>query len=325
MCGLATTTLFLTLARAGQGIGGASMFATSLAMLASAFHGRDRGVAFGVYGATTGVAVAVGPVLGGAITTGLSWRWIFLVNVPIGVARVGITLLRVAESRDPRARRPDWLGFVTFSAGLGALVFGLIRSGADGWSSGTVTGSLVASGVLLAAFVAVEAWQRAPMLDLTLFRSPAFVGALAAAFGISGAVFAMLTYLVLYFQNILGYSALATGVRFLALSAAVFVTAVIAGRLTSRVPSRWLIGPGFLAAGVRLLLMHGVTTGSGWTHMLPGFILAAARGGMVNVPLASVAVAVVGPARARLASGGSSTFPPAGNATGLAGLANLFT
>ena len=122
LCGVAQSPLFLSLARAGQGVGGAVMFATSLALLAHAFRGADRGVAFGVFGAITGVAVAVGPVLGGAITSGLSWRWIFFVNIPIGVAAIALTLWRVEESRAPGASRPDWLGFVTFSSALGLLV-----------------------------------------------------------------------------------------------------------------------------------------------------------------------------------------------------------
>ena len=160
LCGVAPDSTFLALARAFQGIGGAIMFATSLALLAQALQGRDRGVAFGVFGAITGVAVAVGPVLGGAITSGASWRWIFFVNIPIGVAAMAATLLRVDESRDPSARRPDWAGFATFSAGLAALVFALIRSNQDGWGSATVVGSLVAAAVLLAGVVDAELVQR---------------------------------------------------------------------------------------------------------------------------------------------------------------------
>src|SRR6185437_13325589 len=163
-CGIATSALFLEVARAAQGVGGAIMFATSLALLAQAFHGSDRGVAFGVFGAITGVAVAVGPVLGGALTSWLSWRWIFFVNVPIGVLALLVTLGRVQESRNPKATRPDWLGFVTFSAGLAALVFGLIRSNTDGWGSSTVVASLATAGVLLLAFLVAEWRQTEPML-----------------------------------------------------------------------------------------------------------------------------------------------------------------
>jgi MFS family permease len=135
LCGAAQSPLFLSLARAGQGVGGSIMFATSLALLSHAFRGRDRGIAFGVFGAITGLAVALGPVAGGAITSGLSWRWIFFVNIPIGAVAIAVTLLRVEESRDPDASRPDWLGFVTFSSALGLLVYGLIESSAHSWGS----------------------------------------------------------------------------------------------------------------------------------------------------------------------------------------------
>src|SRR5947209_16530556 len=141
-CGLSTSSLFLVIARGAQGVGGAIMFATSLALLAQSFQGKDRGVAFGAFGAITGVAIAVGPVLGGALTSGAGWRWIFYVNIPIGALALLVTVLRIDESRDPNAKRPDWIGFATFSAGLAALVFSLIRSNADGWGSGTVVGSL---------------------------------------------------------------------------------------------------------------------------------------------------------------------------------------
>jgi EmrB/QacA subfamily drug resistance transporter len=324
LCGVATTPLFLALARAAQGVGGATMFATALALLAHAFRGKERGVAFGVWGAITGVAVAVGPVLGGVITSGLSWRWIFFVNIPIGLATIAITLLRVDESRQAGARRPDWLGFVTFSAALGALVYGLIESNTKGWGSGTVVGALVAAGVLLAAFVVVEMAQRAPMFDFALLRKPTFVGGLTSAFAISAGLFALLTYLVLYLQNVLGFSAVQTGVRLLAMTGAIFVTAGVAGRLSARVPTRLLIGPGFMLIGTGLLLMRGLTADSEWTHLLPGMIVAGLGAGLVNVPLASTAVGVVEPARAGMASGINATFRQVGIATGIAALGSIF-
>src|SRR5881275_2893630 len=178
LCGLASGTTFLALARALQGTGGAIMFATSLALLAQAFPPRERGVAFGVFGAITGVAVAIGPVLGGALTSGLSWRWIFFVNLPIGIFALAVTLREVAESKAPRASRPDWAGFVTFTLGLTALVFGLIRSHPDGWGSSTVTGSLAAAVILIALFLLIELRSKAPMLDLHLLRVPTFNGGL---------------------------------------------------------------------------------------------------------------------------------------------------
>jgi EmrB/QacA subfamily drug resistance transporter len=324
LCGLATGSLFLSLARAGQGIGGAAMFATSLALLSDSFRGRDRGVAFGVFGAVTGVAVAVGPVLGGVITSGLGWRWIFFVNIPVGIAATVVTLTRVAESRDPESSRSDWLGFITFSGALAALVYGLISS-SDGWGDTRVVLSLAAAGVLLIAFVIIELVQSRPMLDLSLFRKPTFIGGLIAAFAISASLFSLLTYLVLYLQNQFGYSALQTGLRLLVLTGAIFITAGIAGRLTASVPVGWMIGSGFALIGAGLLLMRGVSVTSAWTHLIPGLLLAGVGAGLVNVPLASTAVGVVEPARAGMASGINSTLRQVGIATGIATLGSLFT
>jgi EmrB/QacA subfamily drug resistance transporter len=323
LCGLAGGTTYLALARALQGVGGAIMFATSLALLAQAFAPQERGTAFGVFGAVTGIAVAIGPVLGGAITSWLSWRWIFFVNLPVGAVALAVTLLRVEESRAPGARRPDWAGCVTFTVALAALVYGLIRSHADGWGSATVAGSLGAAAVLLVAFLAIERRSAAPMLDLALLRVPTFDGGLVAAFAISASIFSLLTFLVLYIQGVLGYSALQTGVRFLPLTLAIFVTAGIAGRLVDRVPVRLLIAPGFLLVGTGLLLMRGLQAGDDWTHFLPGFVVAGIGAGLVNVPLASTAVGVVEPERAGMASGINSTLRQVGVATGVALLGSV--
>ena len=324
LCGLATDPLFLILARGFQGIGGAIMFATSLALLANAFQGRDRGTAFGVFGAVTGVAVAVGPVLGGVLTSDISWRWIFFVNIPIGVVALVITLVKLDESRNPSGAKSDWLGFLTFSAGLAALVFAMIRSTADGWTSVVVVWSLIGSGVLLAAFVAAELLQDAPMLDFSLLRKPTFTGGLLAAFAINGSLFSLLTYLILYMQNVLGLSAVGTGVRFLVLTGALFFTAGLAGRLTNRMPVKWLIAPGFVLVGIGLVLMHGITLSDSWTHLIAGLLIAGIGAGFINVPLASTAVGVVEPQRAGMASGINSTLRQVGTATGIAALGSIF-
>jgi EmrB/QacA subfamily drug resistance transporter len=323
LCGVAGDPTFLALARGFQGIGGAIMFATSLALLADAFEPRERGVAFGVFGAVTGVAIAIGPVVGGALTSGLSWRWIFFVNVPIGVLALVVTLREVRESRAPVGHRPDWAGFVTFTLGLTALVYGLIRSHPDGWGSSTVLISLVVSVALLAAFVVVEMRTRFPMLDLQLLRVPTFNGGLVAAWAISASLFSLLTYVVLYLQNVLGSSAIDTGVRLLPMTGAIFLTAGVAGRLTGRLPTRVLIAPGFLLIGIGLILMRGISPTDHWTHLLPGMVVAGVGAGLVNVPLASTAVGVVEPARAGMASGINSTFRQVGIATGVAALGSI--
>jgi EmrB/QacA subfamily drug resistance transporter len=322
-CGLATGPESLIIARAGQGVGGAIMFATSLALIAQAFQGRDRAVAFGLLGAITGVAVAVGPVVGGLLTSGISWRWIFFVNLPIGIVALLVTLRMVDESRNPFAKRLDIAGFATFSTGLAALTFGLIRSAPDGWGSTTVVASLAGAAVLLTAFVVAERLQPNAMFDLALLRKPSFDGGLIAAMGVNGSLFSLLTYLILYFQQTLGLSAAQTGVRFLPLTGAIFVASGAAGRLSERVPIRALIGPGFALIGGGLLLMRGVDASSAWTHFLPGMIVAGIGAGLVNVPLAATAIGVVEPARAGMASGINTTFRQVGTATGVAVLGSI--
>ena len=162
LCGFAVSTLMLQLSRALQGVGGAIMFAVSLALLADAFRGKDRGTAFGAWGAVTGLAVAIGPLLGGVLTSGLSWRWIFFVNVPIGIAAAVISVMKVTESRAPQASGPDWPGFVLFTVALASLVYGLIESNQRSFTDGLVLGCFAAAAVLLAAFVLVERRRGAP-------------------------------------------------------------------------------------------------------------------------------------------------------------------
>ena len=207
-CGLSTDSLMLNLARAVPGVGGAIMFATSLALIASAFHGKERGTAFGIYGAVTGGAVAVGPLVGGAITSAIGWRWIFFVNVPIGAVAILITLVKIAESRDPSTRRIDWIGFVTFSVSLFLLVFALVRGNDDGWSSSTIVSLFAVSAVLMVIFFVNELKSKDPMLHLELFRKPAMVGVSVVAFAMSASIFAMFLYLTLYIQDDLGYALL---------------------------------------------------------------------------------------------------------------------
>ena len=325
LCGFATSTLMLQVSRAVQGVGGAIMFAVSLALLADAFRGTDRGVAFGIWGAITGIAVAVGPLLGGVLTSGISWRWIFFVTAPVGAVAIVITLAKVAESRQPGAARPDWAGFVLFSLGLASLVYGLIESNQKSFGNSVVAGSFAAAGVLLAAFVLAELRGAHPMFDLSLFRVPAFSGASVAAFGLSASIFAMILYLVLYLQDILGYSALGTGLRLMVMSGGMFVAATISGRASAHVPVRLLIGAGLIAGGVALLWMRGLGAASSWTHLIGGLILAGVGAGLVNPPLASTAVGVVRPERAGMAAGINSTFRQVGIATGIAVLGTLFS
>ena len=261
LCALAGTPLVLNLARALQGVGGAFMFATSLALLASAFQGRDRGTAFGVWGAVTGASVAVGPLVGGVLTDGIGWEAIFLVNVPIGIAAIAMTLAKVEESHAPSGGRLDWPGLFTFSGGLFALIFALIRGNAEGWGDPLIVGCLAAAVVLGIAFVLVERRSAQPMLDLSLFSKPAFAGASIAAFVLSASMFSMFLYLTLYIQNILGYSPLESGLRFLPVTLLSFMVAPVSGKLAERLGIRWFLGAGLFCVGLGLLLMSGLEAG----------------------------------------------------------------
>ena len=324
LCGAAQSPTWLILARGFQGIGGAGMFAVSLAIISQEFHGRERGTAFGIWGATVGMAVAIGPLVGGALTTYVGWRWIFFVNVPIGIACVAGGIRELHESRNEEHGGFDLPGLLTLTAGLFAFVLGLLRGNDWGWSSGRVIGLFVAAVVLLGSFAWIELHRPEPMLDFRLFRVPTFTGAQTTAFAISSGMFAQFLFLPLYLENVLGYSAVATGVRFLPLSLVSFVCAPFAGRLSTRVPVRFLLSGGLALCGVALLLMWGIALDSGWTTLLAGFLVGGVGIGFVNAPLASTAVSVVEPRRAGMASGINNTFRQVGIATGIAALGAIF-
>ncbi len=324
-CGLAWDPLFLIIARGVQGIGGAMMFATALALLSQEFHGRERGTAFGLWGAVIGAAVAVGPLAGGALTSWLSWRWIFLVNIPIGIVAIVLGMRELRESSDPEHSRLDPFGLVTLTVGLFCLILALIEGNDHGWTSAFIVTLIVVGVVVLAIFVASQTRDRPTMIDLTLFRRPAFVGAQTTAFSISSSMFAMFLYLTLYLQNILHLSPLQTGVRFLPLSVVSFFAAPLAGRLTTRVPIRWLLSFGLALNAIAMWSMSRVDVNSHWTVLLPGFIIAGIGIGFVNAPLATTAVSTVQVQRAGMASGINNTFRQLGIATGIAALGAIFS
>src|SRR5436190_13501349 len=190
-CGLSNDPTVLNLFRGLQGVGGAAMFATALALIAQEFEGRERGRAIGIWGATIGGSVAIGPLIGGALTDAFGWEWIFFVNVPIGIAAILLTETRVVNIKATDPQPIDWAGTVTFSLALFGLIFGLIRGNPEGWTSAQVLVSLIGAIVLLAAFVVVELRSSSAMLDLKLFKVPAFGGVSIVAFALSAGMFAM--------------------------------------------------------------------------------------------------------------------------------------
>jgi EmrB/QacA subfamily drug resistance transporter len=323
LCGLATSATFLALARALQGVGGAAMFATSLALIAQEFSGRDRGTAIALWAATVGGGVAIGPLVGGALTEGLGWQWIFYVNVPIGAAVIALSATKITNVRDPDARHADVAGLVTFAGALSLLVFALLRGNAEGWGSALIVGSLIGSVVLAGAFAVVERRQPRPMFDLSLFRLRAFVGVSLATVAIGAGMFGLLPYITLYLQTILGYSPFNGGLRMLPMMSLVFIVPLVTRRPASRLPAGNVLGVGLVLSGVGLLLMEAVSATSHWTVLLPGMIVIGLGVGLANPAIAHIALALVAPARSGMASGISNTCRIGGLACGVAGLGAL--
>jgi predicted MFS family arabinose efflux permease len=279
----------------------------------------------GVYGATIGVAVATGPLVGGALTDSLGWESIFFLNVPIGAAAIAITYTKLRETRDPNASRIDWAGLVTFSTALLLLVLGLLRGNDEGWGSTMIVALFAGAGALLTAFLAIESRVKEPMLPLGLFRKPAFTGVQLAAAGISASMFALFLYLTFYLQGFLGDSPLEAGLRYLPLTVMTFfVSAATGAVLITKFQARYLLSGGLVLVGAALLLMGGIGTGDEWTTLLPGFLLAGLGVGIVNPVIADVAVSVVPKEQSGMASGINDTFRQVGIAIGIAAWGAIF-
>ncbi|HEX3174298.1 MAG TPA: MFS transporter [Solirubrobacterales bacterium] len=325
LCALAPDPTFLNLARGLQGVGGAIMFAVSLALVAQEFpSGPERGMAMGVYGATIGIAVAIGPLLGGLLTDGFGWESVFLLNVPIGVAAIAVTYWKLAESRDPNATRIDWAGLLSFSTALFLLVLALVRGNDEGWGSALIVTLFAVAAALLAAFIAIERRVAEPMLPLSLFRRRAFTGVQLAAFAVSGSMFALFLYLTLYLQGYLGYSPVDAGLRYLPITIASFVVAPFAGMALARVQARYLMSAGLAITGTGLLLMGGLSLDSEWTALLLGFLLAGIGVGLLNPVIADVALSVVPKEQSGMAAGINDTFRQVGIAVGIAAWGAIF-
>jgi EmrB/QacA subfamily drug resistance transporter len=323
--GLAPDPTFLNIARAVQGIGGAILFAVSLALVAQEFPaGRERGTAMGIYGATIGMSVAIGPLVGGALVDSLGWEWVFFINVPVGIAAIAVTYAKLRESRDPNATRVDWAGLGTFSSALFLLVFALLRGNEEGWGSTFIVSLLGAAAALMVAFVFIESRVKQPMLPLRLFRKPAFTGVQLAAMGVSASMFALFLYITFYLQNHLGHSPLEAGLIYLPFTVVSFFTAAAGGALLGRLPARVIMSAGLGLTGVGLLLMGGIDPSDEWTALLGGFLVAGAGVGLLNPVIADVALSVVPKEQSGMAAGINDTFRQVGIAVGIAAWGAIF-
>ncbi|WP_441249249.1 MFS transporter [Kitasatospora sp. McL0602] len=325
VAGLAQNVLELNLARGAQGVGAAVLFSVGPALIAGEFQGKDRGKAFGVFGGIAGLALAFGPLVGGFLTDSLSWRWIFLVNVPIGAVALFVGAAKLRESSNPQSHRADWAGMVTFGLALALLVLGFLRGESSGWGSAPIVAAFVGGVVLLGVFVVVERRRAAAaMLDLSLLRIPTFAGICLATLLSNATSLAAVFLQISYVQNVLGYSPWETGLRFMPMMLTLFVVAALTGGLLHSVPPGVLVGLSiaFIAGGMGLVTL--VEPGSDWTALLPSMIVTGIGMGLFNPPRAAVTIGVVPPEKAGMASGMGETFQQVGVAIGIAGFGALF-
>jgi EmrB/QacA subfamily drug resistance transporter len=325
-CGLAADAGLLIAARAVQGVGGAAMFATTFALLSSSYQGRDRGAAYGIWGAVSGASAAVGPIVGGLLTQGFSWRWIFFVNVPISVAAIAMAVVVLAGGRPAERLRIDLPGMVAFTVAAAALTFAMIRAGEDGWGSGTVLGLLALGVAGLAVFVLIERRSDHPLLDLALFRNRTFVGVMVAALLLNFAAFAYFTWTSIWLQSLIGLSPIEAGLTGLPLSASSFVVSAVIGRFLNRLAPGPVIGGGLVLIGAGALLCAVlVGPGSSWPALVAGFVVIGVGVGAATPTLSSTAMGAVPPQRGGMAAGAVNTARQLGFAFGIALLGSAFT
>lgn len=325
LCGLAPGPGTLVAARVVQGVGAAAMLATTLPLLGSVYQGRRRSVALGVWGAVSGGAAAVGPVLGGLLTEGPGWRWIFFVNLPVSVAAVWLTLRAVPESRGPRGMRVDWLGTLGFAGFAGGTTYGVVRAGEDGWGGTAALVSFAAAALALVFFLAVERRVAHPLLDPSLLRKPAFVGVMAGALAFNGVAFGVLAYTSIWMQTLLGMSPVHGGLAVLPLTGAAVVVAILGGKLLHGVPARLTIGGGLLLVSTGSFCQAVLGAGSTWTALVPGLVLVGVGTGLVSPAIAGAALAAVPAERSGMAGGAVNTFRQLGYALGVAVCGTVLT
>ena len=324
--GLSQSLDQLIVFRGVQGIGAAFLMPGSLSIITNAFQGPERGRALGLWAGISGLALGMGPVVGGLLVEKAGWEWIFFLNVPVALVAIPVTIYAVQESRDPSAiRRVDFAGIITLTIGLGALVLALVQSNDYGWTSSRILAEFAIAAVGLTAFGLLQWRQSDPMLDLSFFRNRTFNAGNATAFLVTFSMFATFFFLTIYMQTILGLSALETGVRFLPMTILIIVTAPIAGRLSDKYGSRWLLTGGMTMVSLSLFLESRITDSSGYLTLLPAFIVGGIGMGMTMSPMTAAVMGSVDRTKAGAASGVLSMVRMIGGVFGVAALTAVFS
>jgi EmrB/QacA subfamily drug resistance transporter len=318
-CGLATSGEMLIAARTVQGVGAALMMPATLSIISATFPVHQRGLAIGIWAGVSAMALAIGPLVGGLLTQHIDWGWIFFINVPVGVLAIIASGFLIRESRDTSAeQRLDLPGLVTSGVALFALTFALIEANDYGWTSPAILSLFAVAGIAFVAFVLLELHQRAPMLDLSLFRSGTFAGANIVVLLVFLAMFGVFFFVSLYVQGILGYSAVQAGALFLPMTVLIMLVAPVAGKLSDRVGSRWLIVGGMMLLTVHLLLLSTLDVDSTFWNILPALILGGLGMSLTMTPATAAAIGSVPVAKAGIGSGVLNTFRQVGGALGIA-------
>jgi len=324
-CGLSESIGQLIAFRAIQGAGAALMMPATLAIISSAFPPKQRGLAFGIWAGVSAMALAIGPLVGGLLTQHIDWSWIFFVNVPVGIIGIIVGAIVIPESRDPTTSSLDFPGVLVSGAALFALSFGLIEANSYGWTSPTILALFGAAALGLALFVWIELHRSEPMLDLSLFRSRTFSGANIVAFLVTLAMFGVFFFMSLYVQQILGYAPVRAGAIFLPMTVLIIIVAPVAGRLSDRIGSRWLMAGGLTLVAGSLLIFSRLGLHSGFWNMLPGLLVGGVGMAMTMTPMTAAAMGSVPVAKAGVASGVLNTFRQVGGSMGIALMGAILT
>ncbi len=288
-CGLADTSDELIAARVLQGAGAALMNPATLSIIAATFPSHQRGMAIGIWAGVSGLALAIGPLVGGLITQHVDWSWIFFINVPVGILAIGASFLFIDESRDQTHTRLDLPGLATSGVGLFALTYGLIEANTYGWGSTRILGSFAVAAVMLLAFVLLERHQRDPMLPLELFRNGTYTGANLVVLLVALAMFGVFFFMSLYMQNVLGYSAVQTGAAFLPLTILIILVAPIAGKTSDRIGSRGLMTAGMVLIAAQLAYFSRLGLDATYWSILPAFLVGGVGMALTMTPSAAAA------------------------------------